>query len=129
LPDQWSRDDAANAAHLMRAFRASGEAWAICEKAGYTGRPWLMNDADRLKFARLLEEANREARRASPTVLARMHEGLPGALDDFIAATSRIPANVTARTPDTRVQALWAHWTAWWTAHHSEVRFPRGQQP
>jgi hypothetical protein len=93
------------------------------------GRPWLMIDVDRWKFLRLIEEANHEARAASPAVLAKMHEGLPGALDDFISATWRIPSNVAARTPDVRVQALWHHWTDWWDAHCSEIRFPRGERP
>src|SRR5262245_472623 len=33
-PDEWSAEDVKNAAHLARAMRASGQAWAICARAG-----------------------------------------------------------------------------------------------
>src|SRR5262249_42278878 len=63
VADEWPPRDIENAAHFVRALRSSDAAWALARReTGPALRPWLMDAADRQRFAGLMSLANREAR-------------------------------------------------------------------
>jgi hypothetical protein len=119
-----SKDDAENAAHFVRAIRAADRAWALCNSTGAGGKPWLMEEQGRRRFAELIGQANQEAKLVRMDVLWRMHPELPAAFGDFVSATDYIGPNVMSRRPDTRVQETWRRWQQWWSSNRSGVRLP-----
>jgi hypothetical protein len=123
LVDGWPPEDLDNAVHFVRALRAVEKAWAVCRATGHTGKPWLLG-AGFPAFARLIEEANREAKLVSADVLKRMHPRLPDAFYDFIASTGHMGHYWGLK--DKGVRDAWERWAQWWQANAVDVHVPKG---
>ncbi|OAI45068.1 hypothetical protein AYO44_13170 [Planctomycetaceae bacterium SCGC AG-212-F19] len=131
-PEEWSQEDVENAAHFVRAFRASDAAFEICRKAGHppgSSRPWMMAVNDRREFARLITTANQEATLVRKDVLKRMNASLPVAFEDYITATSYMGAIALSGRPDNRATAIWSRFGLWWGVNKANVRVPPGAVP
>jgi hypothetical protein len=124
--EERSNDDADNAAHFVKAIRASDRAWELCNAAGVGGKPWLMGNEGRRRFAELIGQANQEAKLVRMDVLRQMHPGLPAAFGDFVSATYYIGPNVMSRRPDKRVQEMWRRWQQWWSSNRLGIHLPEG---
>jgi hypothetical protein len=125
--EEWPAEDLRNAAHFVRAIQAANNAWELCRKAGQSAyRPWLLGSRDRAEFAKLIVQANVEAKLVRRDILKRMHPMLPTAFDDFILATSHMDDIAISGKPDGRVTAVWNRFTQWWGLNASKVRIPEG---
>jgi hypothetical protein len=88
-----------------------------------------MSAANRREFARLMGEANREARLVRRDVLDRMHSGLPDAFAYFVTATYYIGPMTLKRRLDRRVMVVVGRWVQWWNENWADIQVPRGALP